>query len=421
MSVTKWDGVTLTVEVALSAATSTYGVWNTAIWDSSTWGPDVVWTDVSAYVRKGSTNRAFSRGVMTWQAGSATIVLDDRDGRFNPSNMSSPYVSAGITQIRPMRPIRITASYASVSYPVYRGYVTDWSESWSGGAVGRGDAFTTLACADEFAILAAVDGLAVASLGAGDLAGSRVHRWLDAAGHTGERSIDVGVVTMQATDLSDDTLQGLEATMKAEGGAIYVDAAGAVVFDQQTALIDNTRSVTSQATFADDGTGLPYADAATAYNSDLVINYAAYTRTGGSAQTVADATSRALYGTRRDTETDLISETDGQALTLAQWRVQQYKDPELRFTRLTIKPRKAPATLFPQVLGRQVRDQITVKRNPPGSFAITQACHIAGVSHEFDADNNWTTAWDLWSATPYVAYANSRWDTGRWDTAIWFF
>lgn len=420
MGVTGWNGVTLTVEVALSAATSVYGVWDTAIWDSSTWGPDVVWTDVTAYLRRAATNRAFSRGVLTWQAGSATVVLNDRDGRFNPANLSGPYVSAGVTQIRPMRPIRITASYASVSYPVYRGYVTDWGEAWSGGAVGKGDALTTLTCADEFVILAGVDGFAVTPVGTGDMTGARVHRWLDAAGHTGDRDVDLGVNTLQATDLADDTLQGLEATMAAEGGALYVDAAGAVVFDGQTALIDNSRSVVSQATFADDGTGLPYVSAELSYNSDLIVNYAAFTRTGGTAQTVADATSRALYGTRRRTETSLICETDAQALALAQWQVQQYKDPEQRIAKITIKPRKAPSTLYPQVLGRLVRDQITVKRNPPGSFAITQACHIAGVSHDITADD-WTTTWQLWSATPYVAFASSRWDTGLWDSAVWFF
>lgn len=421
MSVTRWDGlVTLTVEVALSAATSTYGLWNSGIWDTSLWGPDVVFTDVSAYVRKVSTDRGFSRGVLTWQAGTASVTLNNRDGRFSPANTSGPYVSGGITQIRPLRPIRITAAYAGTTYPVYRGYVLSWTESWTGGAVGKGDSVTVLACADEFTRLAAVDGMETTPVGAGELAGARVHRILNAAGHTGDRDIDVGVNTMQATTLADKTLSELEKTMTAEGGALYVDAAGSVVFDQQTALVDNARSVVSQATFADDGTGLPYADAETAYNSDLVVNWTAYTASGGTAQSVFDATSRALYGDRRATETDLICETDGQALALAQWVVQQYKDPEYRFTSITIKPRRAPTTLWPQALGRLVRDQITVKRNPPGGFAITQSCHIAGVSHDITEDN-WITTWQLWSATAYVGFASSRWDTGLWDSALWFF
>lgn len=420
MSVAGWDGVTLTAEVALSAATSTYGLWNSGIWDTSTWGPDVVFTDVSAYLRRVSTNRSFSRGVQAWQGGTASVVLNNRDGRFSPANLTGPYVTAGVTQIRPLRPIRITATYAGTTYAVYRGYVLGWVESWSGGAPGKGDAITILTCADEFARLAAVDGMAVTPVGAGELSGRRVHRILDAAGHVGDRDVDVGTNTMQATDLSTDVLQELQKAVVAEGGALYVGADGAVVFDQQTALVDNVRSVTSQATFADDGTGLRYADAEVAYDSDLVINWAAFTPSGGTTQSVFDATSRALYGDRRQTETDLICETDAQALTLAQWLVQQYKDPEYRFTSLTIKPRRAPTTLWPQVLGRTVRDQITVKRTPPGGYTITQACHVAGIAHDITPDD-WTTAWQLWSATQYVAYAASRWDVGLWDSAQFFF
>lgn len=420
MSVTGWDGVTLTVEIALSAATSTYGLWNSGIWNTSQWGPDVVFTDVSAYIRSVRTDRSFSRGVQSWQAGTAQVVLNNRDGRFSPANMSGPYVTAGVTQIRPLRPIRITATYAGTTYPVYRGYVLSWLESWTGGAVGKGDSITSLACADEFARLAAVDGMAVTPVGAGELAGIRVQRLLDAAGHTGDRDIDTGSHTMQATDLSADTLRELEDVTVAEGGALYVSGSGDVTFDSRTALIDNTRSVSSQATFADDGTGLPYADAQTAYNSDLVVNWAAYTATGGTTQSVFDATSRALYGDRRDTQDGLICETDAQALALAQWKVQTSKDPEYRFTSITLKPRKSPTTLWPQALGRLVRDQVTVKRTPPGGFTITQACHIAGISHDITPDD-WTTTFDLWSASAYVTYAASRWDVGQWDSALFFF
>lgn len=420
MSVTGWGGVTLTVEVALSAATSTYAVWNSGIWDTSTWGPDVVFTDVSAYVRRLNSGRAFSRGVQSWQAGSASVVLDNRDGRFSPANLAGPYVTAGVTQVRPLRPIRITAAYNGVSYPLYRGYVLDWLESWTVDATGKGDATITLPCADEFARLAAVDGMAVTPVGAGELSGARIHRILDAAGHAGSRNIDLGEVTMQATDLSATTLAELEDVVTAEGGALWVEADGTITFDGQHALIENSRSVTSQATFGDSGNDLHYSDAELAYASDLIINWAAYTATGGTVQSAYDATSRALYGDRRDTRTDLICETDAQALTLAQWTVQQYKDPELRIVKIELRPRRSPAGLWPQALGRAIRDQITVNRHPPGGHTITQACHIAGISHDVTPDS-WVTTWDLWSATPYVAYANSRWDTGLWDTAVFAF
>src|SRR6266704_2302177 len=41
----------------LSTLPSGYGTWDTAVWNTSTWGPDVLWTDISAYVRSISTDR----------------------------------------------------------------------------------------------------------------------------------------------------------------------------------------------------------------------------------------------------------------------------------------------------------------------------------------------------------------------------
>lgn len=421
MSVTGWDGVTLTVEVALSAATSVYGLWGSAIWDTSTWGPDQEWVDVTAYLRSARTSRGFSRGTQGWQAGTASIVLNNRDGRFSPANLSGPYVTSGITQIRPQRPVRIRAAYAGTTYPVWRGYVTEWRETWSGGAVGEGDAIVTLACQDEWTRLAAIDGYAQPADGAGETSGVRIHRILDAAGHTGDRNIAVGEVTMQATTLEDDPLAELELTADSEGGALYVGADGAVVFAEMHALIEDTASISSQATFGDGGgSELPYVTAEVEYTADHVVNYASYTRVGGAVQDAGDATSQSLYGLRRDTRTDLICETDAQALALAQWAVEQYREPELRFTRIVIKPRRSPAGLWPQVLGRAVREQITVRRQPPGGYTIERACHISGVSHDI-TPAVWVTTFDLASASVYAAYASSRWDLGEWNESIWSF
>lgn len=422
MSVTGWDGlVTLTVEIALSAATGTYGAWDTGIWDSSTWGPDVVWTDVSGYVRSAHTERGFSRALQVWQAGTATVVLDNQDGRFSPTNLSGPYVTSGITEVRPLRPIRIRATYSAVTYPIYQGYVQEWRESWSGGGPGLGDAVATVTCADEFGRLAAVDGMETSAQGGGELSGVRVHRVLDAAGHTGERAIESGENTLQETTLADATLAELESVVVAEGGALYVAADGALTFEGRLALIENSRSLTAQAVFGDDGVDISYVDAEVTYDSDLVVNYAAYTCVGGTVQAVADNTSRALYGDRRQVLTDLTCETDAQALALAQWAVQQYKDPESRFVSIVLMPRRNPAVMWPQALAREVRDLVTVNRNPPGGHEISRACHIAGVSHDIADSTQWTTTFKLWSAELYTQYALSRWDVGEWDEALWFF
>jgi len=135
---------------------------------------------------------------------------------------------------------------------------------------------------------------------------------------------------------------------------------------------------------------------------------------------VADATSRALYGDKRDTRTDLICESDAQTMSLASWKVARFKAPERRIKSLTIKPRRNPVLLFPIVLGLKVRDLVRVKRRPPGGHTITQDCFIAGIAHTITPDT-WETVFTLSSATPYTLFSGSLWDTAVWDTSLFFY
>jgi hypothetical protein len=412
------DGVTLTAEAAFSAATGSYGIWDVGLWNTATWGPDVVLTDVSAYLRSFITGRRFSRDLQAWEAGTSTWVLSNRDGRFSPSNMAGPYVVAGVSGIRPWQPVRLRATYAGITYPLYQGYTKGWQESWAGG---HADATSTMSCADELARLAGFDGLGQNPVGGSETTGQRIQRILDNAGHAGVRNIDVGRNTCQATTLAANAVTEIKLTADSDGGAFWVEADGTVTFDSGLALIENTRSNTVQATFSDTGVGgLLYADATVEFTGDLTVNIAAFARVGSTAQVAVDDTSRALYGDRRLTRTDLVCEADSQALGLAQLWVARYKDPERRITQLVVKPRGDPARLFPQVLGRQVRDLIRVIVHPIGGYAIQRDCFIAGISHVVTGDD-WVTTFDLWSATPYTAFTTSRFNTGLWDSATWFF
>lgn len=420
MSVTDWGGVTLTLELGLAVPSTTVPLWDVGLWDVALWGPDVTWTDVTGYMRRVSTSRAFSRAAQSWRTGTAEITLDNIDGRFSAANLTGPYVASGRTQIQPGVPVRLTAEYGGVTYPVWRGYVTRWTETWSGGAPGEGDATTDLSCVDEWSRLERVPGVEVPAAGAGELFGARVHRILDMAGSTAARDIDPGATTMQATTHAQGAVAELDDTARAEGGAVWVDADGTIVAEGRAALIENDRSVTSQATWTDDGTDLSYATAQVAHDDDLVVNYAAYTREGGAMQEVSASASRYRHGWRPDVRTGLICETDAQALQLAQWQITQYQDPEYRFAAITVRPGYDPAALWPQVLGRRMRDMVTVVRNPPGGYEISRACHITGVAHTITPDD-WTCVLALQSATVYAAYATSRWDIGLWDEALWSF
>lgn len=126
-------GVTLAVEVAFTAAP----------FDAS---PS--WTDITGYVKSVATKRGRSNEVGMIEAGTATVVLDNADGRFTPQRATSPSPYAG--NIAPRRQVRITAVVDSVTKPVWRGYTERWSLTHPGG----GDyAEAALECVDGLKLL----------------------------------------------------------------------------------------------------------------------------------------------------------------------------------------------------------------------------------------------------------------------------
>jgi hypothetical protein len=413
-------GATLIVEAALSAATGTYGAWGSGLWDTATWGPDVVWQDISQWVRSVSTTRRFSRDLQAWEAGSARIDLRNGDARFTPENLAGPYVTAGVTQIRPWRPIRVRMIYGGVTYPVYQGYGLSWDEYYEQPSPNGGGSFVVVSCVDELARLAKFGGLAQVAAGGGETTGKRIHRILDNSGHKGPRNIDLGRVTVQPTTLENNTVAELKLTADSEGGAFYIDAEGVPTFENQYALIENARSNTSQVTYGDGAGELAYSEIVPANGGELLTNIASFARVGGVPQTATDETSRSLYEDARTTRTDLICETDAQVAGLAQTWVARYAQPERRFASVRISVRGHESVAIPDVLGRRVRDLVRVKRRPPGGITLSRDCYVSGISHVITADNIQTT-FEFWSGTPYSTFSTSRWGTGTWDSATWFY
>jgi hypothetical protein len=375
-----------------------------------------VWTDVSAYAMRNPPTRirrGFSRDLQSWTAGTCSFTLDNTDGRFSPTNMSGPYVSAGLTEIRPWRPVYIYATYDSETYPLFRGYALTWDEGWMKGV----DAATvTVECTDELGSLARYDGFEQSPAGAGDTSGERVHRVLDNAGHTGSRNVDVGQFTMQATTLAQNAVSDLKLTADSEAGFLWIDADGTVVFGDQLALFNSPRSSTSQASYSDDGSGLAYYDLDVSYDGDHTANVVSFARAGGTEQTVSDTDSRALYRDKRYSRTDLICESDAQALALAQLHLELYGHPELRFDSMKVKPAYEPTVLYPEVLGRKILDRLTVARTPPGGDPISRAVFVSGVEHSIG--DEWFTGFWFSSAEAFAS-AGETWDSAVWNVSAW--
>lgn len=424
----------LTVEIALATTASGYATWDVARWDTGTWGPDEIWTDVSDYVRSISTSRSFADDWVTWQTGTCTVVLSNEDGRFSPANLSGPYAPGGITQLIPGRPIRATLTHAGIVYPLYRGWITPaWVEGFQLYGPRAGDAIVTVACCDAWREISNLPALeAVAPAGTGETFGPRVSRILTAAGYSGSTDLDTGVVALQATDLSAKPAEELVDTTASEGGTLHVDAAGAIVGRGRYTLGERARSVTPQITWGDGGgTETPWTEIATApFTLENLVNIAAYTRVGGTQQVYRDEESIALYGAYADGSSwadKLLCQSDAEVLALAQWTTVR-TPPEISVESLTVKPLSVLGIL-PQILDTQMWDLHSVTIRPPSTWAhtISRECFVSGISWTIEGGDV-TVKYLYAPAGAYRPYARSRWDVGLWGSsdsdpagALWFF
>lgn len=137
MTVSYWSGVTIEVSVAFDK-----GAADTVV--------DGDYTDVSAYVR-GSVGieRGRSSELDTFQTGTATITLNNRDRRFDPEYSAGPYYG----KLLPNRHIRVRMTYAGSTSYLFKGYVSGWPQTWPLEAADR-DSTVTITCHDAFKLFA---------------------------------------------------------------------------------------------------------------------------------------------------------------------------------------------------------------------------------------------------------------------------
>ena len=395
-----------------------------------------VWTDITAYATAFSTRRGASRAegpILRFEAGTCSVTLDNADRRFDPTNLSGPYVSAGKTQVTPMRSVRILATYNGTEYPIFRGYADSWDISYDEPAMST----CVLTATDATKVLSNVDRAALATaVGEGESSGERIHRVLDSASWPlgpDFRAIDPGKSTLQSTTMDRSAWEEMLKVQDSEIGAVFVDGAGRVVFRNRHANLESVLSTTVQGNFGDGlglgawilGTGVlgsialgvstiesPFEDAVIVYDDDGLANVVRIANVGGNQQVAEDVGSQRDYLIHTYERTDLILQTDTEAATYAAFVLFAASEPELRFTSLSVMPHDDPDALFPQVLGREFGDRVRLtRRPPPGGDLVSRDSFIVGVTHEVSGPNQWRTTWALQSATkvggPFLTLDNA--------------
>ena len=371
-------------------------------------GADNAFVTVSEDVRGITITQGASRidsPVIRYEPGTAQILLANETRDYDPENLAGPYVAAGVSQVVPGRPVVISAAWAGVDYRLATVYVESWDLDWNG----ENWAQVAVPCSDGFAILSQTERTAVAVVGTNEATGARIHRILDSAEWPDEdRIISTGDATMTGTDLSGPALEELQNAADSEIGELFMDGGGNVVFRNRDALLTDARSTTPQAVFGDDEAGgeLGYAHNGLSFSTDreTMYNRVIGQRDAGAVQQVDDGAAQGRYRIKSWSKTDLVLADDGQVLDYASWILNLSKEPENRFTSMTIYPFADPDNLMPEVLGRIIGDRITVIRRPPGGGTpIERDVFIRGIKHEITM-SNWITTWVFQSATRFAIF-----------------
>jgi hypothetical protein len=341
--------------------------------------------DVSDQVNKIETNRGRTALSDEFQTGSLTLRITDQNGDFNPQNPASPYY----TLLTPMKKVQITATYNSVTYPIFSGFITSYVTTYPDD--GEGVAITTIQAVDAFRLAQLAQISTVAGTSAGQLSGARINNILDQISWpASQRDIDPGLTTLQADPGTNRTaLQALFTVANSEYGAIYVSADNSFVFQDRGVTVGSIGGTPT--VFADDGSGISYFDATWILNDVLVFNKATITRAGGSAQVALNQASIDKYFLHSYFLDNLLMQTDAVALDYARAYVASRQETTIRVDAIVLDlytPSYNSGIVA--ALDLDFFDPITVKTTQPGGSILEKTLQIFGVRMNI-TPNSWKT------------------------------
>jgi hypothetical protein len=332
--------------------------------------------DVSNQVNYVKTQRGRSALSDQFQTGQLTLRIIDQNGDFNPLNPGSPYGPL----LTPMKKVQITATYSSVTYPIFSGFITSYVNTQPADATEV--AFTTITAVDAFRLGNLAQISTVTGATAGDLSGTRINQILDEIDWPATmRDIDAGLTTVQADPGTARTsLQAMQTVTDSEYGALYIDATGSFTFQDRALTVSSIGATPT--VFADDGSGIKYANATWILNDSLVFNSATVSRTGGSPQTATNAASIAKYFLHSYNLQDLLMQTDAVALDYARAYTASRAETSIRCDAVELD-------LYTQnyntgiiaALDLDFFDPITVITTQPGGSVLEKTLQIFGVAN----------------------------------------
>jgi len=366
--------------------------------------------DVTSQVRKVSTRRGRNRILANFEAGTATVVLNDPNSDFSPTNTSSPYWDpvTNSTKALPLRKIKIYADTIvgaeTVSVNIFSGYITSYDTSFYQGTTD--DATVTLQCVDGFRLLSNVSTEIppVPGAVAGQDSGSRVATLLEFADFPESMwNLETGNTTMQVDPGGNrSVLQAIQTVEQSEFGAFFMARDGKARFlDRNTvAELADVPAVNYSDVYPLDPSTYPYSLLDFAFDDQLVLNDVSITRQGGTPQIVTNQDSINKYFYKSANRTNLLMETDVEALQQAQMLVASRKDADLRIDSMLLSLNADVSEINTLInVSLDIYTLINITKSMPGGSTVTKELFVQGVQHEI-TPGNWNIR--VYTAEPII-------------------
>jgi len=325
-----------------------------------------------------NVSRGKNRQLDRYNAGRATVALNNEDRLFDPLNTDSVLFG----NIIPRRQIRIRSG----GYDQFLGLVEDWNFDYD--VSGRSTAQIT--AADGFSLLA--QQTLTAGTATAQTTGERVDAILSmpsVAWPLGNRIIDEGLNSLGSDvwQSTDNALTYLQEVETSEQGQFFVTRDGYIRF-----INGGVTPTSSDVTpiFSDAGNGIPYVGAEVSYGTELLFNNVQVEYTAGTA-TANNLESQDLYGITTTDISTLLS-TGSDASNLAQFWVAKYGEPEYRFDALTVSLDGLEGLQKEEVLQFELGDIIQVEFTPNRvGDPIERYGQIIGIQHNVGVDRHTIT------------------------------
>jgi hypothetical protein len=331
--------------------------------------------DVTAYTRSVSIRRGRSRELDRFTTGTANIVFNNEDRRFDPLYSAGPYFG----QIRPR--LRVTVSNDGIN--LFDGVIEDWNLDYE--LSGKSNA--SILCVDALAFLAQtrLDEFTNIYQFPGERIGTIVSR--PEVAYSGSTNLDFGFAALQEDEVAanTDTLSYLDKVVATDFGRLFVDGSGVLRYRERTSGIissprvifasTNDPYVQQLATLSEsvlwfdtvapsplrlDAAALAqiatqdstdtfpqfypdyiapvvgFSDIAVELGSEFLFNRIQITRAGGDVQIASNDSSITTFGVRTYAADGLLFVSDTDTADFADFLATLYSEPDVRVAGHTI-------------------------------------------------------------------------------------